>query len=358
MGFTKALYYPTIDIANEDWLKSAILFWDEIHTIVPESMSNPYQHRSSRYLADEGLLKPVFVNPDRTFIRELSSDVLNYFNTNEGFQVLTQYGNFGNIIHRDKLPRDVERLFYIHPEKFSYEIQHILERNLSRDGWYQVDNNFATFYMTLLANKICEDRGIALLSDNSMTSSLSDKARLDNQAAIQRDFDYYDRDDRISRLNLAQGLLTNLIIQGIRVGEDSSLDDIIAFKKRHQDELGLFRTNVSKLTQSISGTESNEALMQKIEDIYKDDFLPSYNNLKKSLSGSGIKWASDNFMKISLFSVGTTALSLFLGLTQPHALLAGIGVSLVTSRISYNQEKRVRLRTNPYSYLLAASREV
>lgn len=38
MSFTKALYYPTIDILNEDWLKTAVLFWDEINTIVPESM--------------------------------------------------------------------------------------------------------------------------------------------------------------------------------------------------------------------------------------------------------------------------------------------------------------------------------
>jgi hypothetical protein len=35
MAFTRALFYPTIDIQNEDWLKTAILFWDEISTIVP-----------------------------------------------------------------------------------------------------------------------------------------------------------------------------------------------------------------------------------------------------------------------------------------------------------------------------------
>ena len=53
MGFTRALYYPTIDIQNENWLKTAILFWDEINTIVPESIREPYQLDSTKYLADE-----------------------------------------------------------------------------------------------------------------------------------------------------------------------------------------------------------------------------------------------------------------------------------------------------------------
>ena len=35
--FDSALYYPTKDIHNEAWLKSAALFWDRIETIVPES---------------------------------------------------------------------------------------------------------------------------------------------------------------------------------------------------------------------------------------------------------------------------------------------------------------------------------
>lgn len=52
MGFSKALYYPTIDIPEEGWLKSAILYWDEIQTIVPSSFQNPYSNRTTQSLAD------------------------------------------------------------------------------------------------------------------------------------------------------------------------------------------------------------------------------------------------------------------------------------------------------------------
>jgi len=355
MGFTKALFYPTIDIRDEEWLKNAVLFWDEINTIVPSSINNPYQENTTQYLSDEGILKPMPVSPDIDFIEDLTSDTLNYLNTNEGFQLLTQ-GQGGNyVIHRDKLPRDVSRLFDIHPE-----IQHQLRRSMTDKEWFRVDSSFAIFYMTLLANKICEQKSIALLTDNSLTSNLSDLVRLDNQIAIKgRDYDFHHRRRNEKDIHLAQGMLTNLIIKGIKISNASSLEDVINFKKRHRDELGLFRTNISKLTKDISNDVSFEALKQQVEDIYNDEFLPSYNNFKKALSGSGIKWVSDNFMKVSVISTGATALPMaLLGLTLPQALLAGAGVSIISSIISYNEDKKEMLRTNPNSYLLAVNKGI
>lgn len=363
MGFTKALFYPTIDIVNEDWLKSAVLFWDEINTVVPESIKNPYQQNTTQYLSDEGILQPIRVNPDFEFIEELTTDTINYLNTSEGFQLLTQArGN--SFIHREKMPRDVNRLFDIHQDKLPYFIQHELQKDLTNNnGWITVDTNFAMFYMTLLANKICEQKGIALLSDNSLISNLTDKVRLDNQIAISdRDFLHHRRESRThnkERIYLAQGMLTNLIIDGIKISNTSSLEDIVKFKKKHADELGLFRTNITKLTQNISKEKTHEAMRQQVEDIYKDEFLPSYNNFKKALSGSGIKWVSDNFMKVSVISTSATALPMaLLGLALPQALIAGAGVSLITSLISYNEDKKEKLRTNPYSYLLAVDKGI
>jgi uncharacterized protein DUF6236 len=356
MGFTKALFYPTIDIINEEWLKTAVLFWDEINTIVPSSIENPYKQNATQYLADQGILLPVSVNPDFDIIEDLTTETIDYINTNEGFQLLTQGRGQNSVLHRDNLPRDVSRLFDIHPEKFPYEIQRMLRQSVTEDGWFRVDSNFAIFYMTLLANKICEQRSIALLTDNSLTSNLSDKIRLDNQIAINnRHYDYHHRFHHEKYIHLAQGLLTNLIIDGIKISNNSSLEDVVDFKKRHRDELGLFRTNIAKLTQNVSKDASFEAIRQEIQDIYNDEFLPSYNNFKKALRGSGIKWVSGNLMKVSVIS--TTAKVLF-GLALPHALLAGTGISIISSFISYNEDKKEKLRNNPYSYLLAANKHI
>ena len=357
MAFTRALFYPTIDIQNENWLKTAILFWDEISTIVPASIDNPYQERATQYLHDIGLLTPIEVNPEQQFIEELAEDTVNYLNTNEGFQLLTQ-GENGYAIHRDKLPRDIDRLFDIHPEKLPYEIQHQLRNRMTRDGWLRVDGSFAKFYMTLLANKICEHRAIAPLTDNSLTSNFSDLVRLDNQIAINgrnRDYDYrLHRRDRY--INLSQGLLINMAIEGISIAEPTSLEDVVNFKRRHQDELGLFRKNVANLTKDIPADASLGQIKQMVEDVYVNEFLPGYNGLKDALNGSGIKWAADNLMKVSFFSTSATAIPTYLlGLSVPYALLAGVGVSVISSLVSYNVDKRTALRNSPYSYLLAVN---
>ncbi len=353
MAFTKALFYPTIDIKNENWLKTAILFWDEINTIVPESINNPYQERATQYLSDEGILKPIQVSPDNDFIEELSEETFDYLNTNEGFQLLTEGGRYG--LHRDKLPRDISRLFDIYPEKLPYEIQRILHHRMTDDGWLRVDGGFAKFYMTLLANKICERHAISPLTDDTFSSSLSNLVKLDNQISIgghRMNYDHYHR-SRGRQINLAQGLLIDMTIDSITISESTSLEDVVKFKRRHQDELGLFRKNIENLTKNIPTDATLIQIKQMVEDVYVNEFSPGYNGLKNALNGSGIKWAADNFMKVSLISTGATALpTTLLGLSIPYALLAGAGVSLISSLISYNIDKRTVLRNNPYSYLL------
>ncbi|MCB9230107.1 MAG: hypothetical protein H6581_00465 [Bacteroidia bacterium] len=357
MGFTKALYYPSIDILDEEWLKNAVLFWDEINTIVPKSIENPYRVNSTQYLSDEGILKPVHVESSHLLIEDLTEATLTYLNTNEGSRLITGRGNY---INKEKLPRNVRELIEIHPEKLPDAIRDQLASNLNGDGWIEVDEGFAAFYMTLLANKLCEETSAALLTNNSHTNRLSELVRLDNQIRIAGNrYDYRRSFDYAKPKVLAQGMITNLIIDGIKVTDDSSLVDIVKFKQRHRDELGAFRTNIKKLTKDLPEDISFEALKQQVNDIYSDDFLPAYNNLKKALSGFGIKWFSDNFLKVSFFSAGPTSIPLaLLGLTIPHALLAGLGVSVIANIVSYNQAKNAMIRENPYSYLLSVSKGI
>src|SRR4051812_33544690 len=55
--FGSALYYPNIDIKDQAWLRSAILFWDNIKTIVPTSIRNPYRQPDTRICEQEGYLQ-------------------------------------------------------------------------------------------------------------------------------------------------------------------------------------------------------------------------------------------------------------------------------------------------------------
>lgn len=360
MGFSRALYYPTIDIANGDWAKSAALFWDNIQTIVPESISNPYQGQVTKVLQGEGLLTPHVVNPDYHIVRDLSEDVNKFLETNEGFEYLVKGERDNTTIHIEKLPREIRRMSRLHPEKLPYEVRHLLEDEIHRNGWLEVDSRFAGYYMTLLANKICERERMVLLTDNTLASKLSDKARLDNQRKVfgrdrYREFDRFEN----TTLHLGQGLLSNLILKGIRFSPDTKTEQIVKFKRKHQDELGLFRHTLEKLVSDIPDDIPFETLQQNVQDIYVNEFQPAYNNFKKSLDGFKLKWINDHVMKIAFFKAGTGALLPYLlGATIPQALLAGAGISIITSAISYNQEKGEMLGENPYSYLVSAEKEL
>jgi hypothetical protein len=49
------LYYPTIDVPTGDWLRQALLYWDEVGSIVPEQWEHSHHYRDDiRYLKDEG----------------------------------------------------------------------------------------------------------------------------------------------------------------------------------------------------------------------------------------------------------------------------------------------------------------
>ena len=227
---------------------------------------------------------------------------------------------------------------------------------MDRDGWLHVNGGFANFYMTLLTNRLCEQHSIAPLTDNTYTSNFSNLARLDNQVAIYNHWDYPWRDRHIHNRGhqLAQGILMDLSFNGITISDEVSIDDILNFKRQHQDELGMFRANIENLTKNIPVDATIEQIRQQVNDIYVNQFLPGYNDLKKSLSGAGIKWVANNFMKISFFATGGTTLpTALLGLSIPSALLAGAVASVISSVVLYNAEKQDTLRHNPYSYLLA-----
>lgn len=352
MKTSKALFYPSIEIHDENWLKSSLLFWDEMHTIVPESMHNPYRNKTTSYLYEKEILKPEIVSQDHQLVKNLSELIIQHLNTDEGLQLFSniQERKLHRMTSRDpwmRIGRELERGFRIHSDKLSYELQQYLERDIL-DEWVLTDSTFAEFYMTLLSNLICNEKGYKLLTNNADCSNLSEKVKLGNKKVEM----YRGRPDNINQ-QLAQGMLMNLIIQSISFHPSTNIIDVVSFKNDHKDLLGDFRTNINKLLKEIPTDVSINLLKEEIETIYNDEFLPSYHKLTDSIDKSKIKWFADNIMKVGFFSVSTTSIPLhFLGLSIPYALLAGAGVSLIASAISYNIEMESKLRENPYNYLL------
>lgn len=355
MRFSKALYYPSIDIKDGEWLKSAILFWDEINTIVPNSINEPYKNYCTQYLESEGIIKPIFIDSSSKYVEGIISDFSKFINSNAGIQMLND--SIGDTKNLDF----IVQMAILHEDKMSVhlinEIQRIGRFEFDERGFYHLNPKFISFYMTLLANRISEDKSLALVTNNSLNIQLAETIRYDND--VSSIFcTKYNREYSIPHITLKQGLLTNFVIDNIRISETTPLEDIITFRNHYKDELAKFRINLAKLVDSVDTANSFEALHQNIQTIYTDEFTPAYNDLKKALKSSSIKWVFDNLSKLCVFSMSTTAVPVMLGVSMPQAVFWGAGVSAVSSAIAYNVDKSEKLRKNPYSYLLKVNKEL
>jgi hypothetical protein len=368
MAFSRALYYPWIEIEDEPWLKNAILYWDKIQTIVPRSIENPYKNKTTNELFSEGLLVPFYVHSDQNDIEELTQDALEYLYSTEGTQILfpEETSDFYRLMYHDKFSRHLIDVITMYPEKLPNEIRYLIEESYSRQGeTIAVGKPFANYYMTLLATHLSEKHGIALLTDSAPNSQLANVARLDGYLSLYPvGYDDRRRNARARRTHskrdrsLAPAMLADLIIEGIQIDPDTPVNKIVAFRNKFQNELGHFRTQVSELTSDISNEQTLDALRQNIYDKYLNEVKPAIDSLRKGLKDNLIRCVTDNLLKISSFSIPTTSISLaLLGLSIPYALLAGTGISLTASSVRYNVGKAKLLRENPYTYLLKAQKE-
>ena len=372
----QALFYPYIDIKDDEWLKTSLLYWDEIRTIVPESMQTPYQSDLTKVLYDMEVLTPIRVNSEMDELNDLSEAVITYLSTNEGARIVASKGQRNTPIHSQKLPYQLEELVDIHPEKLPYTIRNELDRVLrgvDEDGWLRVDNGFANFYMTLLATKLSGRTGASLVTSDSMANDLAVAAHLDaplghdvsnivvndwrRTGRSLREYEAFGR--RNSRPSaIAEGLLANLAISKICITENNSIEDIMNFKHSYSDELGLFHKKISELCGSINEDIPVEAMQEKVASIYSNEVEPSINNLKAALDGKNIQWKAEGLMKLTFMSASSYSALAVAGLSTPLALLAGAGISLTAMGALHNIEKRNQIRNSPFAYLMSAEKNL
>ena len=369
MAFSKSLYYPWIDVRDEAWLKSAALYWDTIQTIVPEALDRPYSTKTARQLQDQGILIPLRVRSDLRQIEDLTQDVLTYLHSQEGMELLTGANRNHIYLHPDKLPNSVLHLARMHPEKMSYEIRYMLEESgLSRPtkgGFLEVNDEFANFYMTLLATRLSESIGAGLVTSSPLPHRLSLKAKTDAQmtdivgSSERHGYEYQlYRDRRTVPRELAQGMLVELIIEEIAVDPTTPIERIVKYRNDHAPELGRFRAKVGQLASSLPENAPVQAMRQQVNDLYVNEVKPAIDDLKKSLTSGRIKWLTSGWMSLAFLSVTSSSVLVATGLATANALLVGAGISLVGSGILYNIAKRDSLRANPYSYLLSLQKEL
>ena len=365
--FESALYYPTIDIHNERWLKSAVLFWDRIETIVPESEDHPYRRRSTRILQEEGFLFPRIVNPFCEEVSGLEQDVIRFMDTPEGKKsfikpwgvsavsmanrrYLTEDREYNDDRRRayltDKMS-GIYRDFYIHVEKLPMMLRERLAGHVNEDGYVWASRGFMSFYMTLLANRICQNNRLALLTDKVNQNNLSNKILIEGLAPAGQ---------RAREQKMKRGMMYQIIMDDIKIATDTRMETIVQYKKDRRHELALFRAEMDRLTAfDIEGMDAKD-IEHEIWSIYTKQVKPAIDGVKATLKDSGINWWSG--LGTCVFT-GLIPAVLGFGIDMKTNIAIGasecLGLALTT--VPYVR-KRMELSGSPYSYLVKLDRQL
>lgn len=344
-----ALYYPTIDIYDETWLKNAYLIWDGIRTIVPQSLARQaYRNRSTQFLEGEGYLQPILVNPSEYIVRNLVSKVKKYAQSEEGIACLNSV--IPNNSHRNPYSDD-RAAFYLHSEKLPYEIQEILKDKIGDEGWVRVSENFANFYMTLLANDIASRKSLALLTDYSTLAGLTTKCIEDS---VKPQFTAAGMPPSAT----CKSMLIKMVIDGIRIDPKTSFQDLRSFKNHHRDELCNFRNGLDEITSmSVPDGIDYDGMVQTVSDIYERKIRLPYNDLKAALKGAHINFLTD-ISSLAYTGITTKVLGGITNLSAPMQLLVGTGIYVAVECIKNYANKCNLKRTSKMSYLLSIDNEL
>lgn len=236
----KLLYYPYINLPQNDWTIRTLLYYDSISTIVPRrAYDRPelFYNENMRELLTNGLVIPVdplealdepweTINPFYTFLQ------------GPGFDQAAKRNNFilGNYIK-------------IHSGKFDGEVFYYLEylklaRKLDND-LYIVEHDTANYLMAFLAN---------ILSIKLNLQPITDKKN-NNQDILLNSIIQQEKKREI------------ILRELIPFPQNIDLDKLYKFKEIHYELLKLFRNKVEQIVLDNSLKEGDEIFNFKIKEL-------------------------------------------------------------------------------------------
>ena len=192
---SSVLYYPHIDVQDERWLRSAVLIWDSIRTIVPVSLRDPYSNPVARELHDAGVLEPLRVSSDMEEVTSLDDIVLDVLTDPASGVVLYNTGGYP-LPDPAKMSVTVQELLddlLKHYKSEPNQIRSGLENALKCEDRKDRRSGFTDFYMTLLATRLAERLGLGLATESDAADTLAIAVHGRKHVAI------YDTDPRLAR---------------------------------------------------------------------------------------------------------------------------------------------------------------
>lgn len=349
------LYYPAIDIQDGTWLRNALLYWDNISSIVPyENYSN--FSPEVLYLKKCGVYKPVF--PKELFCSEYAADFTaaivtkleRYFNS-----INLSHAKFSNRptvqVHRNKIYTPVihELIHYgkISPEQLDFLFDKRVINNFNCEDWMEVDAKVASIYMKTLAEFMvkCYSEDIVIGTDlRKYESQFYTTARpKKNTTCISLSLD-------------------NCLPQpAMNVG----LEEILDFKEQHNKDLAEFRKKLREFESVLSKCSEIEEVKFETEK-FKEAWQSALQREQKLFTSEKIPFVLGTLY--TLINVPAIAHSIDYALQKfvpssnnsitSGALLGGTAaISLSYKFVNYRKKINENRSSSGFSYVMKASKE-
>lgn len=267
------LYYPTIEIQSDKWLKTNILLWDHIYRIVPKGYT-PKDSLNTKICIEKNKIRSIVLEKDdlTQAANEFEEFIKNLHFIPEGLE-----NNSRDRLHRNKID---DRLYPIIEKYAEY---------CDPEGFYLLDKGLARGYMFHLANTVATRRNIEIVTDNqdawTAMTFFSENANFSKY--------FWDSEN-------AKYFYTSLIFKDILPAniENINIEKIINFVSTHKDERNRFISVLSSIAKEISKCKSKEHL-EIIREDFKKEILQAKNDYKRS---SGFQWKdfSSSFLVVGI----------------------------------------------------------
>ena len=340
------LYYPTINIQDSAWLRNAILYWDEVSSIVPYENYLDFSPELL-YLQELGVYKAVY--PQELFFSEFSEDfcdsIVRRISTYETRTVNSRIQNGRVRVHKNKIyaPALHELIHYgkLPPQLLDYFGDKRYINDYNKDGWMEMDSKIAQIYMRTLAEYSikCSGKDIVLGTDTSTH----------NREIYSPSRNRLDQEAQCCKINIEKFLP--------QPSMDVSFEDILEFKSRRKDELNAFRTKIRELETNIYNADSPE-LIRHYETQFIEGWQQSSQDFYKALRDSKITFILSSFVSlVGIPFVGQQILS-YIGqdvtsAIQTGAQLLNIGIGY----FDYKNKISPAKSDGGFSYIIKANRD-
>lgn len=335
MNKRKALYYPTIEFNNPQWLWTAALLWDRIYRIVPNGYT-PKDSRNILELMEDGTIGGA-IDPN-----EYSSDVADKF-------VVKYNGNDWNAPALGNYELMSSKYINLHRDKADVKVRNLITaRGEKNNEWIKVPEHIAGLYMLYLANYISSETGLALITDSSASWCGSNYFSYDGKID---DFEVYnDTSDKLASLVIQDFIPKNIL--------DISPKELLRFRNRRKDERHRFLDCMDSLASDISNCKDPKIVNDIIED-HKKDILDSKKDFKRSFDMIRVSgWVGVKSALVPVVMPVMTSMNDLSNSTKLWLNASGILFGLIAGFLDTKQKINKLKKEYKYNYLLELKSEL